>query len=143
MWENILFWEAPMAVLTLGEGYMLAKGLYYGIGRSFAAKGGTTAFKSFTKSNYRHNLQVLTGKSGAGMDAHHIFPQASRFQQQWNRVGLNIHSPKNLTWWQSGAHKSAAGAYNKAWDLFFEKNPQATLQQIQNFGSSLMKSHGF
>ncbi|MCI0922545.1 hypothetical protein IP023_14410 [Sphingobacterium rhinopitheci] len=42
-------------------------------------------------------MQVLTGKSGVGMDAHHIFPQAQRFQQHFNRVGLNIHDPKNLT----------------------------------------------
>ncbi|REA63524.1 hypothetical protein DSL64_03510 [Dyadobacter luteus] len=40
------------------------------------AKTGTNAFKSFTGNNYRYNLQVLTGKSGTGMDAHHVYPQA-------------------------------------------------------------------
>jgi len=85
----------------------------------------------------------LTGERGGGMDAYHIFPQASRFQQHWDRVGLNIHDPKNLNWWQSGAHRSAAGAYNKAWDAFFSQYPNANLQQIQNFGNSLMKNYGF
>ena len=108
-----------------------------------AAKTSTNAFKSFTASNYRHNLQVLTGKSGIGMDAHHIFPQAQKFQSYFQKAGINIHDPKNLVWWGSGAHRSAAGAYNNAWSNFFRANPNATGQQIQNFGGSLMKQYGF
>ena len=77
------------------------------------------------------------------MDAHHIFPQAKKFQSYFQRAGINIHDPKNLTWWSSGAHRSAAGAYNNAWSNFFIRNPNATRQQIESFGSSLMKSYGF
>ncbi len=77
------------------------------------------------------------------MDADHIFPQAPRFQSQWNRVKLDIHNPKNMSWWASGAHRSAAHSYNKAWDGFFRQFPNATRQQIESFGGSLMKSNGF
>lgn len=108
-----------------------------------AIRGGAQTFKAFSKSNYRHNLQVLTGNSGAGMDAHHIYPQAKRFSQQWKNAGINIHDPNNMTWWSSSAHKSAAHSYNKAWDSFFRQFPNATRQQVEGFGRSLMKNHGF
>jgi RHS repeat-associated protein len=140
---------APDLILTAVGGWVIGRVFQGGkwvlgmVRAGKAAKGSTQAFKAFTKSNYRHNLQVLTSKSGVGMDAHHIFPQASRFQQHWNRVGLNIHDPKNLVWWESGAHRGATGAYNKAWDAFFRQYPNANFQQIQNFGKSLMKSYGF
>lgn len=107
------------------------------------ARSSTQAFKSFTKSNYRHNLQVLTGRNGVGKDAHHIFPQAERFQKYWQKSGINIHDPKNLAWWEKSSHRSAAKAYNAAWDKFFSRNPNATSKQIQDFGKELMKSHGF
>ena len=77
------------------------------------------------------------------MDAHHIFPQAAKFQKYWNKAGINIHNPKNMTWWKSGPHRSAAHGYNNAWSKFFLDNPNATRQQIQNFGGSLMKKYGF
>ena len=77
------------------------------------------------------------------MDAHHIFPQAKKFQPYFQKAGINIHDPKNLVWWKGDPHRSAAKAYNAAWDKFFFRNPNATRQQIQNFGSSLMKSYGF
>lgn len=107
------------------------------------AKTSRQAYRSFTSRNYRYNLQVLTGKSGVGMDAHHIFPQARRFQSYFRKAGINIHDPKNLVWWESKAHRSAARAYNNAWSDFFRANPNATGQQIQIFGESLMKQYGF
>ena len=108
-----------------------------------AAKTSSSSFKSFTSSNYRYNLQVLTGETGIGKDAHHIFPQAKRFQSYFQRAGINIHNPNNMTWWESTSHRSAASTYNKYWDKFFSTNPNATSQQIQNFGQSLMKKFGF
>ncbi len=100
-------------------------------------------YKSLTKSNYRHNLKVSTGSNGVGMDAHHIFPQAQRFQAHWNRVGINIHNPNNMSWWSSSAHRSAAYSYNRAWDTFFRQFPDATRQEIVSFGNTLMVGHGF
>ena len=75
------------------------------------------------------------------MDAHHMFTKTSRFQAQWNRVGLNIHNPKNMSQWSSSAHRSAAHGYNKAWDGFFKQFPNATRHQIEGSGSSLMKGY--
>ncbi|ATL49382.1 hypothetical protein COR50_20595 [Chitinophaga caeni] len=77
------------------------------------------------------------------MDAHHIFPQAQKFQSYFQKAGINIHDPKNLVWWERGAHRSAAGAYNNARSNFFRANPNGTGQQIQSFGESLMKQYGF
>jgi hypothetical protein len=108
-----------------------------------ALETGNQVFKSFTKSNYRHNLKVLTGHKGIGMDAHHIFPQSNKFQAYFQRSGINIHDPKYLTWWKSGSHRNAANSYNNSWSEFFRSNPNATREQIESFGSLLMKSYGF
>ena len=40
-----------------------------------AAQGGTTAFRSFTASNFRTNLGRLTGNIPANSQAHHVFPK--------------------------------------------------------------------
>lgn len=77
------------------------------------------------------------------MDAHHKFPQATRFEAQWNRVGININHPKNMSWWQTESHISNAIKYNKAWDKFFKNNPSAILKEMKKFGSNLMKDYGF
>ena len=68
-------------------------------------------------------------------------PTSLTFSCSMEQVGLNIHDPKNMSWWSSSAHKSAAYGYNKSWDNFFEFNPSATRQQIEEFGSSLMKGY--
>ncbi|MNE35590.1 hypothetical protein D3C80_1293610 [compost metagenome] len=104
---------------------------------------GNAGFRSFTKSNFRYNLQVLTGQSGIGMDAHHIFPKAAMFANFFKRVGINVHDPKNLVWWESKAHQKVAQEYNKAWAEFIRNNPKATTQQTYEFGNSLMKKYGF
>lgn len=107
------------------------------------SKTASTAFKAFTKANYRHNLQVFTGLTGKGMHAHHIFPQAARFQKYWDNVGINIHNPSNMKWWKASDHLSNAYDFNKAWDEFFEMTPNASKEQMINFGNSLMKEFGF
>ena len=45
-------------------------------------------------------------------------------------------------WLQKNSHRKNAKGYNKAWDSFFENRPEVTLEQIQEFGNSLMKSYG-
>lgn len=105
------------------------------------AKVSSISFKSFTQGNYRHNLKALTNSLGIGQDAHHIFPQAKRFQKQFKRAGLNIHNPVNLRWWEKSAHRSASKAYNRAWDGFFTRNPNATGNEIKAFGRSIAKDY--
>ena len=73
----------------MGVGGVVIKGGIKALLKETAEQG----FKSFTKSNYRHNLKILTNSAGKSMDAHHIFPQAKRFKGQLDRVGLNIHAP--------------------------------------------------
>lgn len=107
------------------------------------AEDANSTYKSLTSSNYRHNLQVLTGKAGEGMDAHHIFPQAKRFQKHWEKAGINIHDPENMVWWELRSHRSAAKEYNKAWDAFFKKyGDDVTADQIRNFGEKLKNYYG-
>ena len=77
------------------------------------------------------------------MDAHHVFPQARRFQKYWKNADINIHNPSHLKWWEKSAHRSRAKEYNKHWDVFFRENKNATPEEIQNFGNSLMKLYGF
>jgi hypothetical protein len=99
--------------------------------------------RAFTKSNCRHNLQVRTGEEGVGMDAHHVFPQAEKFSEYFDRAGINIHDPENLRWWPSASHKKAAKAYNDEWRRYFKRSPDATTDEIKNFGTTLMKQYGF
>ena len=53
-------------------------------------------FRSFTLNNFRYNLQVLTGKTGNGLQAHHVLPQ--QFADKFSRVGLNINDPRFGAW---------------------------------------------
>lgn len=99
--------------------------------------------RAHTKANCRHNLQVRTGEEGVGMDAHHVFPQAERFQRFFERAGINIHDPEHLRWWPSASHKQAAKGYNDAWDTFKTRNPIASELEIANFGKELMAKYGF
>ena len=98
-------------------------------------------YRPFTKSNYRFNLKIRTGIEGNGFDAHHIFPK--KFEPFFKRAGINIHDPKNLSWWELGLHRQAARAYNEAWSGFIARNPNATVNEIESFGKALMRRHGF
>jgi hypothetical protein len=99
--------------------------------------------RAFTKANCRHNLQVRTGEEGVGMDAHHVFPQAERFSEYFERTGINIHDPEYLRWWPSASHKKAAKAYNQAWSSYKVDKPLASKAEIEAFGENLMKKYGF
>jgi hypothetical protein len=109
------------------------------------------SYKSFTRSNYRHNLEVKTGFSGrdaAGNishEAHHIFPQKESFQKYFDEAGINIHDPDNMVWWEKGPHKSTAKGYNDKWQEFFDKyelmgtNP--TKEEILQFGKDIAEEY--
>ncbi len=126
-------WELKAPVIGGAGGLELIGG----IGPLKTAKSINT-FRSFTRLNYRHNLKVFTGIEGVGMDAHHIYPQAKRFQKYWKKIGLNIHDPKYLRWWERSSHRKNAKAFNKMWDEFFEMNPDANFDKIMQFGDDIM-----
>ena len=122
---------------TLFAGGLGLKGLAMGL--RGGAKGGNAVLRSFTKSNFRHNLGQLTGKLPSNAQAHHVFPQkfADKFAGK-----VNIHNPKYGAWWETSSHLKNARAYNQAWEQFFIRNPNATSGQILNQGRSLMGRYG-
>jgi RHS repeat-associated protein len=101
-----------------------------------------TVYRQFSQGNFRHNLQQLTGQSGAGMQAHHVFPQAQQFSVYFERAGINVNNPAFGSWVNS-SHQSWSAAYNKAWDAFFSANPGATVQQIFQKATELANEFGF
>ncbi len=85
--------------------------------------------KTFTEMNPSRNVH-----------AHHVFPQ--KFEKIFLKKGINIHDPKNMTWWEASPHLRAAKSYNAEWYDFFEVNNQATKTQILRHGERLMIEHG-
>lgn len=92
----------------------------------------------FTANNYRKNLIKATGFNGIGYDAHHKFPKANEFQLYWQKFGMNIHDPANMTWWLSTPHRRNSGAYNDAWRNFFQ-NKNITKKDVYSFADELEK----
>jgi hypothetical protein len=101
-----------------------------------------TGYKSFTKSNYRENLKILTGIEPEGHQAHHVFPQQKDIADFVTKQGINIHDPHYLTWWETISHQKNAKKYNNAWFEFMRKKRNATKAEILNFGRQLMKDEG-
>ncbi len=98
-------------------------------------------FRSFTKSNYRHNLKVLTGGSPPrGIHTHHVFPQ--ELTEYFAKKGINVHEPQYLTWWEASSHQSNSFTYNALWKSFIRNNSEATKLQILEEGKKIMIEYG-
>ncbi|TSE05419.1 DUF2380 domain-containing protein [Aquimarina algiphila] len=111
------------------------------IGTGGGRKVGQMAFKAFTKSNYRHNLKVLTGKLGIGKDAHHIYPK--EFRGFFQSKNINIDHAEHLTWWGKSAHRSASSAINKEWRQYIaNEGANATREQVMKKGVEITKKYG-
>src|SRR5208282_2440246 len=51
-------------------------------------------------------------------EAHHDLPQAPRFQEQWDRAGLDVNDPANGRWVEGGPqgnHQKWSYQFNKEW----------------------------
>jgi len=121
-------------------------GTRFSIRSPFRGRGNTqstTVFRSYISSNFRHNLQQLTGQTGANMQAHHVLPQADRFAHHFNRAGLNIHEPRFGSWVETRAHQQWSHQYNAKWDSFFLNNPNASADAILDFARELSQIYGF
>jgi RHS repeat-associated protein len=107
-----------------------------------AAKGagGSSAPSSYSSRNFRSNLSKLTGQNPAGADAHHVFPQ--RFEDLFQKIGINIHDPQYGAWWESAAHARNSAAYNSAWDGFFAQGGRTASDAIQ-FARDLAGGYGY
>jgi RHS repeat-associated protein len=97
-------------------------------------------YRSLTQGNFRYNLQKLTGCSGVGMQAHHVFPQ--KFINSFSKLGINIHNPLYGSWVESN-HQKWSAAYNKAWETFFNTVKNPTAQQVFDKLAELAKQFGF
>ena len=96
-----------------------------------ATKVATTSGKNIataTKNTYRQALQKATGKIGKGYEAHHTLPQ--KYRERFEQLGINIDEPKNVVWRKTENYHAGNVEHGKAWDEFFEKNPQPTKEQV-------------
>ncbi len=105
-------------------------------------KGATTVFRSFTSSNFRHNLGKLIGNIPTNSQAHHVFPQANEFSSFFSSKGINIHDPKFGSWWNSASHGKNADQYNAQWRQWISNNPNATSNDVMNYGRQIMEQYG-
>lgn len=101
---------------------------------------GDPRFRKLTQGNFRYNLQQLTGQSGAGMQAHHVFPV--RFVKQFASLGINIHDPTYGAW-VDASHQSWSAAYNNAWADFFATYSNPTYSQVTATARILARQFGF
>lgn len=76
----------------------------------------------------------------ANAHAHHVFPK--KFFKEFSDAGININDPKFGTWWESTSHLSNAKAYNDAWSTFFSANSAPKIDQILEYGRTLMSQYG-
>lgn len=107
-----------------------------------ATYGKNIVYKSLTSSNFRNNLILKTGMNPSNAQAHHVFPQASEFANFFTSKGINVHSPAYGAWWPTASHQANAYAYNQAWRVFINSNPNATSVQILQFARSIMGEYG-
>lgn len=111
--------------------------LFPGVG---VLRASSVAFKA---SNFRTSIRALQGAPPAGKSyhAHHIFAQ--KFESEFAQRGINIHEPRFGVWWEAKPHLKYAAEYNKEWAKFFRDYPNATKEQIFQFGKSIMARYGF
>ena len=99
----------------------------------------------YTKNNYRKKLLEATGKTGEGLDAHHVFPKDAKFAKQFERVKINPNHPDNMQWVEQAIHSGKGNishAYTQEWIKFFDANPMATRTQVIDFGKKMWDYFG-
>ena len=88
-------------------------------------------------SGLRKNMVKALGNAPDGAQAHHVFPV--KFKNKFeNKFGIKIDDAENGVWLDCHKHLSGAWKYNKEWDDFFEKNPNATKEDVMEFARKLM-----
>ncbi len=98
-------------------------------------------FLPFTRNNFRHNLNELTGYGGhRDKDAHHVFPQ--KFVRQFRAIGINVHDPRYGAWWDRDDHLDQASGYNDLWEEFFLDGTR-TAEDAKAFARALAETYGY
>ncbi len=79
---------------------------------------------------------------------HHLLPQAKRFKKYFKKAGLDIEDFKipldkaKHRLKPNGVHTKQGGNWNKQWDNFFEKFPEASKEQILEQMSNMRQALG-
>jgi len=75
--------------------------------------------------NFRHNLEKFTGHVPIdGEQAHHIFPQSSKYAEFFEKQGIDVNNPLFGKWMKKGEHIGKfSSAYDKLWKQFISDNP--------------------
>jgi RHS repeat-associated protein len=95
----------------------------------------------FTKNNYRNNLKKFTGVyPSKEVHAHHVFPQ--KYRKDMLQRGINVDDPRYLTWWKGTDHLPKASEYDAEWKRFFNRYPEAGVEQVMQKGKEIMSQHG-
>lgn len=91
------------------------------LGRNKAGK--VTQYLKYTYKNIRENLVRYTGKNPKDSQAHHLLPD--HFKEKFNKaLGENEHNnPIYASWVKIGKHQADRVAYDKEWEVFFDKTP--------------------
>jgi RHS repeat-associated protein len=98
------------------------------------------AASSFTRGNFRKGLGELTGEIPDAAHAHHMLPL--KFADRFEAARLNVNDPRYGAWWAAQDHLRNARGYNDRWEQFFRDNPNATADQILEFGKTLAGEYG-
>lgn len=137
-----VLWDALMAVVPLTQNTTAAARLAAKELSSSEFLKGFRGVKAFTANNARQNLIKLTGFTGKGHQAHHVFPQQfTQLKDILEAAGISVHDPRYLVWWETTDHLKNASAYNAEWAKFLlEKNP--TAEEVLEKGRELMTQFG-
>lgn len=105
---------------------------------------GEAKLKSFTASNYRHNLIVWTSRiPDKKCDAHHTLPQ--KFRVQFENSGFkgddSIDHPKYLVWWDSSDHRAKSAAINKEWGAWWGTKTKDTKTKILTQRTAVLRKY--
>jgi len=91
----------------------------------------------FARRGFREGLGERTGATPSNAHAHHNLP--IKFEERFNKDGIDVHDPVYGSWWESQSHLSNAKGFNDRWQKFFNDNPEASKEQILEFGRQLAK----
>jgi len=97
----------------------------------------------FNADNFRYNLAALwdIDPPPFGYDAHHVFPQA--LETRFRAKGVDIHDPAFGAWWEESSHRAVTQEYNQLWDRWLLGNPDASLDEMIDYGRELADDYGF
>lgn len=140
-------WKVPK-VVELNEVVEELRGMLRIVGKGAVSSDELArkmGLSKFTENNYREGLMRLTGRTSdevQGMEAHHVFPQ--EFREEFEKVGIEyIHDARLLVWVNRADHQAWSHDYSKAWQSFFEGNPDAGIEDILEAGKRLSEEFGY